>query len=87
MPFISTLLVRPAIKNYLLENYGERRLAQTGEKWIENGTEVKSRKLTNNKWFEMQDTIAYWDDFSKQKIVWGNLCLTSQFALAKEGEK
>jgi hypothetical protein len=25
------------------------------------------------------------DDFSKQKIVWGNLCLSAQFALAEEG--
>ena len=28
---------------------------------------------------------VYMDDFSKQKIVWGNLCLSSQFALADEG--
>ncbi|NLQ14032.1 hypothetical protein HGI81_09330, partial [Olsenella sp. KGMB02461] len=28
---------------------------------------------------------AYMDDFSKQKIVWGNLCLRSQFAIADEG--
>ncbi|NLQ12273.1 type II restriction endonuclease, partial [Olsenella sp. KGMB02461] len=45
----------------------------------------KSRKKTSNKWFETQDTIAYMDDFSKQKIVWGNLCLRSQFAIADEG--
>ncbi len=46
---------------------------------------IKARKKTSNRWFETQDTIAYWDDFSKQKIVWGNLCLQSQFALADEG--
>jgi hypothetical protein len=28
---------------------------------------------------------AYMDDFSKQKIVWENLCLSAQFALAEEG--
>ena len=28
---------------------------------------------------------VYMDDFSKQKIVWGNLCLSSQFTLADEG--
>ena len=28
---------------------------------------------------------AYWDDFSKQKIVWGNLCLNAQFAIAEAG--
>ena len=29
-------------------------------------------------------SCAYLDDFSKQKIVWGNLCLSSQFAYADE---
>ena len=28
---------------------------------------------------------VYMDDFSKQKIVWGNLCLSAQYALADEG--
>ena len=27
---------------------------------------------------------AYMDDFSKQKIVWGNLCLSSQFAFIED---
>ncbi|MBN2734796.1 MAG: Eco57I restriction-modification methylase domain-containing protein [Methanomicrobiaceae archaeon] len=27
---------------------------------------------------------AYMEDFSKQKIVWGNLCLSSQYALVEE---
>ena len=30
-------------------------------------------------------SCIYMDDFSKQKIVWGNLCLNAQYALAKEG--
>ena len=25
------------------------------------------------------------DDFNKQKIVWGNLCQSAQFTIAKEG--
>lgn len=28
---------------------------------------------------------VYMNDFSEQKIVWGNLCLSAQFALADEG--
>lgn len=60
-------------------------MEQTGKTHIVNGTKVKARKKTNNKWFETQDSIRYWDDFSKQKIVWGNLCLSAQFALAEEG--
>ncbi|PCG20249.1 TaqI-like C-terminal specificity domain-containing protein [Brachyspira sp. G79] len=27
-------------------------------------------KKTNNKWFETQDTIAYYEDFEKDRIVW-----------------
>ena len=64
----------PAVKEYLL-SFGYDRLKQTGDKG--------SRKKTNNKWFETQDSISYWDDFFKQKIVWGNLCLKSQFAIAE----
>lgn len=49
-------------------------------------TDLKhSRKKTNNKWFETQDSISYWDDFSKQKIVWGNLNLKASYAIAPEG--
>ena len=51
----------PDIKEYLL-SFGYDRLKQTGD----NG----ARKKTNNKWFETQDSISYWEDFSKQKIVW-----------------
>lgn len=74
----------PAIKKHLL-SYGIERLEQTGKKHIINGSEVKARKKTNNKWFETQDSINYWNDFYEQKIVWGNLCLSSQFTLAEEG--
>ena len=51
----------PAVKQHLL-SFGYDRLKQTGEKG--------ARKKTNNKWFETQDSISYWEDFSKQKIIW-----------------
>ncbi|MDR1878971.1 MAG: type II restriction endonuclease [Bacteroidales bacterium] len=66
----------PAVKQYLL-SFGYDRLKQTGE--------LGARKKTNNQWFETQDTITYWDDFSKQKIVWGNLNLSAAYSLAPEG--
>ena len=74
----------PVIKQHLL-SFGIERLEQTGRKHMVDGEEIKSRKKTNNKWFETQDSISYWNDFSEQKIVWGNLCLSAQFALADEG--
>ena len=46
------------------------RLEQTGKSYIVNGEKIKARKKTNNKWFETQDSISYWEDFSKPKIVW-----------------
>ena len=72
----------PAVKSYLL-SFGIERLEQTGETHIVNGEKIKSRKRTNNKWFETQDSINYWDDFSKPKIVWGNLNLTASYALVE----
>lgn len=45
-----------------------------------------SRKKTNNKWFETQDSISYWDDFSKQKIVWGEISDKTKFSLDKKGD-
>lgn len=48
----------PAVKKYL-ESFGKR-LEQSGEKG--------SRKKTNNKWFELQDTTAYYKEFEKEKI-------------------
>ncbi|MBR0341670.1 MAG: hypothetical protein IJH64_05415 [Oscillospiraceae bacterium] len=59
----------PAIKKHLL-SYGIERLEQTGKKHIINGSEVKARKKTNNKWFETQDSINYWNEFFKHKIVY-----------------
>ncbi|AYZ35029.1 type II restriction endonuclease [Chryseobacterium indologenes] len=51
----------PSIKQHLI-SFGYDRLKQTGDKG--------ARKKTNNKWFETQDSISYWEDFYRQKIVW-----------------
>jgi hypothetical protein len=62
----------PAVRDYLLK-YGKKRLEQSGK--------PGARKKTTHKWFETQDPIAYWDDFSKQKIVWGNLNLSASYTM------
>ena len=46
---------------------------------------LTSRKKTKNKWFETQDSIGYWEDFSKQKIVYSEIVREPQFYLDKEG--
>ena len=73
----------PALKEFLL-SFGIERLEQTGKEYIIDGEKVKARKKTNNKWFETQDSISYWDEFSKPKIVWGNLNTRGSYAMAPE---
>lgn len=72
-----------ALKTHLL-SFGIERLEQTGKEYFIEGEMVKARKKTNNKWFETQDSISYWDEFSKPKIVWGNLNTFGSYALAPE---
>ncbi|MEI7847131.1 MAG: type II restriction endonuclease, partial [Chloroflexota bacterium] len=57
----------PAIKQHLL-SFGYERLEQSGKSSVVNGETILARKKTNNKWFETQDSINYWDDFYKQKM-------------------
>jgi adenine-specific DNA-methyltransferase len=57
------------IKEYL-EQFLPK-LNQTGETFINSEGEIeKTRKKTNGKWFEIQDSIAYWEDFKKEKLVY-----------------
>lgn len=62
----------PAIKQHLL-SFGYDRLKQTGD--------VGARKKTNNQWFETQDSISYWDDFSRPKVIWIELVDKGRFAI------
>ena len=59
----------PAVKDYLL-SFGMERLEQTGKEHTIKGEKIKARKKTNNKWFETQDSISYWDEFNKPKMLW-----------------
>jgi len=64
----------PAIYNHLLKYKKEllnRNKAETGIRY---------------EWYALQRWGAnYWEDFNKQKIVWGNLNLTAAFSFAPEG--
>ena len=73
----------PAIKEYLL-SFGIERLEQTGKTHIVNGEKVKARKRTSNKWFETQDSISYWEDFSKPKIIYPNMTKYMPFVFDNE---
>ena len=79
------------IADNFLADFCKQKLAQTG-KFVEldgnritiGNTPEKARKKTRNKWFETQDSISYWEDFSKQQIVWIELSDEPKFALAEK---
>ncbi|MBO7066740.1 MAG: type II restriction endonuclease [Alphaproteobacteria bacterium] len=85
----------PAVKDWLINGdwvlptspigTGKLRLEQTGSEHIVNSHKFKSRKKTNNKWFETQDSISYWDDFNKPKIIYQELSQGSRFAFDSDG--
>ena len=66
----------PSIKEYFI-GFGEKRLQQSGEKG--------SRKKTNNKWFETQDTIAYFKEFAKPKIMYQKFQVKPCFIYDEQG--
>ena len=74
----------PSVKNYLL-SFGKGKLEQTGQTHIINGAKIKSRKKTNNKWFETQDSISYWEDFFEQVIAWQRITNENKFCLTNNG--
>lgn len=92
----------PAVKNFLkgfkpkLKQTGEALTSIEKEQVIThalaNGITVKetdlktSRKKTNNKWFETQDSINYWDDFSKPKIIFQEMVQEPSFIFDGKGK-
>ena len=74
----------PAVKEYLL-SFGIERLEQTGKEHNVNGEKIKARKKTSNKWFETQDSISYWEDFSKPKVMYPNMTKFMPFYYDERG--
>jgi len=66
----------PAIKKHLL-SFGYDRLKQTGDK--------DARKKTSGKWFETQDSISYYGEFSKSKIIYPNMTSVFPFIYDESG--
>ena len=78
-------------ENYLSE-YCYKRLEQSGEKIHIDGKLIsfskneRARKKTNNKWFELQDNINYWDLLHQPKIIWGEISDKSKFCIDVNGK-
>ena len=66
----------PAVNRYLL-SFGKARLEQSG-KLLHDGN--KARKKTPHAWFELQDSIAYHEDYSKKKLFWIELADRGRFS-------
>ena len=73
-----------ALRDYLL-SFGMERLEQSGKEYVINSEKVKARKKTNNKWFETQDSISYWDVFSRPKIIWKRVGSIIRFSYDEKG--
>lgn len=65
-----------AVKDQLL-SFGKERLEQSGIKG--------ARKKTPNKWYETQDTINYYKEFSKPKIMYPNMTSLFPFIYDEKG--
>ena len=74
----------PTVRNYLL-SFGKERLEQTGKTHTIDGVTFKSRKKTTNKWFEVQDSIAYWKDFDRPKVMYPNMTKYLPFYFDQSG--
>ena len=76
-----------------LEEFCLKKLEQTGNEININGEKIyfssaqceKSRKKTTNKWFEVQDSISFYADFAKKKIIYPNQTTHLSFYLDTEG--
>ena len=66
-----------AIKEYL----EEFKIALTPKR---EGSKL-GRKPGQYKWFEIQDNVAYYQDFEKEKIIWIELSDSPKFAYDREG--
>ena len=71
----------PAVKSHLL-SFGQDRLEQSGKNLAGGG---RSRKKTQHSWFETQDSIAYHEEFGKEKLVWITLANNGRFGYDDTG--
>jgi len=62
----------PAIKDYLYAHYEDLK--------PKVGNDATGRKPGTYKWYEIQDNVAYYNDFEKDKIVWLELTDKPKFA-------
>jgi type I restriction-modification system DNA methylase subunit len=75
----------PAIKDYLEQFKANLEPKPDGWQPSADQPEWLGRKGGKYKWFEIQDTVAYSDDFAKTKIIYPVISQGSKFLLDKSG--
>ncbi|MFX0204367.1 MAG: Eco57I restriction-modification methylase domain-containing protein [Candidatus Hodarchaeota archaeon] len=71
----------PAIKKHLSKF--KKRLVPKPSNW--KGDKWEGRKPGRYKWYEIQDTIAYYEEFEKPKIIYPNICKQPEFTFDPNG--
>ena len=70
-----------AIKNYLAQF--KERLTPRPKDW--KGEKWDGRKPGSYQWYEIQDTIDYYAEFEKPKIIYPNICKKPEFTFDETG--
>lgn len=76
----------PAVKRHL-EQYREK-LEPKPSDWVDGPSEAEKwqgRKIGSYKWFELQDNVAYWNEFTEPKIIVPAIEQTVAYAPDSEG--
>jgi len=72
-----------AINNYLASFLPK--IKQDGETFINpEGNKEKTRKKTGNEWFETQDQIGFYLEFTKEKVIWKRIGSSLRFSYSDE---
>lgn len=72
----------PAVERYLAQF--RERLEPKPSDWA--GGEWGGRKGGAYQWYELQDTIDYWEQFERPKIIWKDLSYHSEFCFDPGGD-
>ena len=70
----------PAVERHLL-GFKERLMSKP-KGW--RGNRWPGRKPGPYKWYEIQDTIAYYEEFEKPKIIYPDIAVTNQFTYTRD---
>ena len=76
------IAVYPAVEKYL--GQFKERLMPKPKDW--RGADWPGRKPGAYAWYEIQDTVDYWQEFEKPKIVYAEIAINGQFTFEDDGQ-